>query len=77
MHLLKKFFENLRKLCGARGAPPPDPLRGRAPKLSPHPTQNPGGAADSTNINNYELYSSNFNLLQIPVRIIGWLSWVF
>ena len=45
-YFLKKFCENFRKFSGVRGgAPPPDPLRGRPPKMFPPPNRNHGGAA--------------------------------
>ena len=34
---LREFFANFRKFSGVRGAPPPDPLRGRTPTLKPPP----------------------------------------
>ena len=39
-----KIFCKISKFLRRPGAPPPDPLRGRPPKM--FPTRNPGGAAE-------------------------------
>ena len=42
---LRNFLEIFKILWRPGGSPPPDPLRGRPPKMSSPPNRNPGGAA--------------------------------